>query len=120
MAAPDGLRRDRADARRRLGPGALAGQGALRGGAGALPVTVFRIFEAKARGEIASARDLFLEYAAGLGINLGYQGFSEEIARLPGEYAPPRGRLLLAEEGGRLVGCAGLRPLKDEIAEMKR
>jgi putative acetyltransferase len=64
---------------------------------------------------IAMAAALFREYASSLGINLSFQHFEEELASLPGDYAPPRGRLLLANDG-----CVALRPLSDDVCEMKR
>lgn len=66
------------------------------------------------------ARKLFQEYAASLDFSLCFQGFEQELAGLPGNYAPPKGRLLLAWESGQAVGCVALRKLKDGIAEMKR
>jgi GNAT superfamily N-acetyltransferase len=70
--------------------------------------------------EIALVRDLFLEYANSLGFSLCFQGFDTELAGLPGDYAPPEGRLLLAEYDGRLAGCGALHKLKPGICEMKR
>jgi putative acetyltransferase len=73
--------------------------------------------------EIAQARVLFEEYAASIGVDLCFQNFSEELATLPGAYAPPRGALLLAGTALRPSGCVALRPLPDGdplTGEMKR
>lgn len=78
------------------------------------------IKQARSEEEIAQAGELFLEYAAWLGADLSFQEFERELAGLPGAYAPPRGRLLLAVEDGRLAGCGALRPLEESIAELKR
>jgi len=70
---------------------------------------------------VAQVRALFLEYRDELGIDLCFQGFDREVASLPGDYAPPRGRLFLAQVGDRFAGCVGLRPLSDAgTCEMKR
>ena len=61
--------------------------------------------------DIALARALFLEYAQWLQVDLCFQGFEEELATLPGAYAPPRGRLLLAGRPDAAFGCIALRPL---------
>lgn len=74
--------------------------------------------------ELAQVRDIFREYAQGLGVDLCFQQFDDELAGLPGEYAPPRGALLLAHVDGALAGCCALRPLDSadypNAAEMKR
>lgn len=70
--------------------------------------------------EMDDIRALFLEYADSLEISLCFQNFEAELAGLPGKYAPPSGRLLLAREGKQSVGCAGFRWLEAGICEMKR
>ncbi len=79
-----------------------------------------QIIQATTHDEIAVARALFEEYAASLEIDLCFQGFAEELANLPGVYAPPRGRLLLARNGDVVSGCAALRPLEAMTCELKR
>ena len=70
--------------------------------------------------DIAATRALFEEYAASLGIDLCFQDFEKELATLPGSYAPPSGRLLLAMRGNQIAGCVALRRLEQDICEMKR
>lgn len=70
--------------------------------------------------QIAQARELFLEYAQSLGFSLCFQNFDQELAGLPGDYAPPSGRLLLAEFDSHLAGCVALHKLDSAICEMKR
>jgi putative acetyltransferase len=76
--------------------------------------------QAESQAQLAQARELFLEYAQSLGFSLCFQNFDQELARLPGGYAPPEGRLLLAEYEGRVVGCVALHQLEPGICEMKR
>ncbi|MGO8795920.1 MAG: GNAT family N-acetyltransferase [Candidatus Sulfotelmatobacter sp.] len=76
--------------------------------------------QAESPTQLAQARELFLEYAQSLGFSLCFQNFDKELAGLPGDYAPPQGRLLLAEDNGQLAGCVALHQLNTEICEMKR
>src|SRR5579871_6389844 len=66
--------------------------------------------------DLDEIRTMLREYAAWLQVDLCFQGFEKELAELPGEYAPPRGRLLYADS----AGCVALRPIDDSICEMKR
>jgi len=70
--------------------------------------------------QVEDVRQLLREYEASLNVSLCFQGFEKELAELPGDYAPPRGRLLLAYDDGRPAGCIALRALNDETCEMKR
>jgi putative acetyltransferase len=76
--------------------------------------------QAESPHQIAAARELFLEYAQSLGFSLCFQNFDQELAELPGDYAPPEGRLLLAEYDGHVAGCVALHKLDAEACEMKR
>ena len=78
------------------------------------------ITQARAESDIALVKELFVEYAASIGIDLEYQGFSKELAGLPGKYAPPSGDLLLATTNGEAVGCVALRALGPAKLELKR
>jgi len=81
-----------------------------------------RIVQATTEDDIQAARRLFSDYAASLGIDLGFQDFESELATLPGDYAPPQGALLLAVEDDRVLGCVALRPLEPaaRMGELKR
>jgi putative acetyltransferase len=70
------------------------------------------IRHARSHSDIGLAHALFVEYARGLNVDLCFQGFEQELATLPGVYAPPRGRLLLAGPPGAAFGCIALRPLE--------
>lgn len=88
---------------------------------GVMPSTGFVINPVRSPEDLAATMALFEAYAASLGINLSYQNFVEEMAAMPGKYAPPKGVLLLARgAGGTPLGCVGLRPLEDNCCEMKR
>jgi GNAT superfamily N-acetyltransferase len=70
--------------------------------------------------EAESVRVLFREYADSLGFDLCFQGFEQELADLPGQYAPPSGFLLLATAGAEPAGCVALKKFADGVSEMKR
>jgi len=74
--------------------------------------------------DLEELRGIFREYAQSLGVDLCFQQFDRELAELPGEYAAPRGTLLMARVDGELAGCCALRPLDaadyPNAAEMKR
>ena len=78
------------------------------------------IMDASSGDELLQVRTLFEEYAASLGIDLCFQDFAQELATLPGSYAPPRGRLLLGCWNREPAGCVALRPLQNGRCEMKR
>ena len=80
----------------------------------------FAVLQAESPDQIAQARELFLEYAESLGFSLCFQNFDQELAGLPGDYAPPGGCLLLAEFQGELAGCVALHRFDHDICEMKR
>src|SRR5437588_234721 len=79
-----------------------------------------RIVAAHTDGDLAVARGLFAEYASSLDTDLCFQNFEQELNDLPGRYAPPRGRLLLAWEQTEAAGCVALREFAAGICEMKR
>jgi putative acetyltransferase len=85
-----------------------------------LAKNMVEVFNAVDPTDIEIARQLFREYNAELGIDLGFQDFTTEVAMLPGAYALPHGRLLLARSGAELLGCVALRSLPDHTCEMKR
>ncbi|MDT7806844.1 MAG: hypothetical protein QOJ70_657 [Acidobacteriota bacterium] len=70
--------------------------------------------------EIEEARALFKEYADSTGIDLCFQNFGQELAELPGDYAPPSGRLIIAYSDEDAAGCIALRRIEDGVCEMKR
>lgn len=74
--------------------------------------------------DLLAVRDIFIEYASTLSVDLCFQDFDAELAALPGDYAAPRGALLLARVDGAIAGCCALRPMDSSdypnAAEMKR
>ena len=99
--------------------GALRGSSSRRSGSAAGASRIVAVDGSDAA-HVAAARTLFREYADSLGIDLGFQHFERELAGLPGDYAPPRGLLLLAVAGHEPAGCVALRPLRNATAELKR
>ena len=83
-------------------------------------VARFEIVEAVDVRDVVECRALFVEYQQGLGVSLCFQDFDAELANLPGDYAPPRGRLYLAKHAGGAAGCVALRPKGADDAELKR
>jgi putative acetyltransferase len=82
-------------------------------------MSVIKIRRAKDH-DVPHLRRLFSDYASELRLDLGFQHFAQELEGLPGDYARPKGELLLALEGGLPVGCVAMRPLAPGICEMKR
>jgi ribosomal protein S18 acetylase RimI-like enzyme len=78
------------------------------------------IVHADSEKDVKVVRALFLEYAESLGFSLCFQDFDHELERLPGNYAPPDGRLLLACLNKAAVGCVGVQRLSPDLCEMKR
>jgi ribosomal protein S18 acetylase RimI-like enzyme len=79
-----------------------------------------RIAEAASPADMDTARALFREYQESVGVDLCFQGFERELRDLPGAYAPPQGRLLIAWEGGEPAACGALRTIEPGVSEMKR
>jgi len=79
-----------------------------------------RLTRAETDEQVEQARTLFKEYEAATGVDLCFQNFAQELASLPGDYAPPAGRLLLAYEAEEAAGCVALRKVDDAVCEMKR
>jgi len=79
-----------------------------------------RFIQATSRQDLEQARDLFREYSISIEIDLCFQKFDQEVAGLPGDYAPESGRLLLAFVDEKVAGCVALRPVDHEACEMKR
>jgi putative acetyltransferase len=78
------------------------------------------LIQASSTEEIQQARRLFEEYASWVEISLCFQNFDQEVANLPGDYAPPSGRVFLAIEDDKVMGCVALRKIGEGIGEMKR
>ena len=81
---------------------------------------MLKTVQVKSEPELFSIRELFKEYTDSLGFDLAFQNFEKEFAELPGQYAFPNGRLLLAFEDEKIVGGVALRKFSEGICEMKR
>ena len=81
---------------------------------------LLKLIQAESMEQVALARLLIREYADSLGVDLCFQDFEKELAGLPGDYAPPDGRLYLAFVGEQPAGCVGLRKIAGGASEMKR
>ena len=79
-----------------------------------------QIIPVESREHLDAIRQLFTEYSHSLDIDLCFQGFTQELAELPGRYAVPEGRLFLMLEGATIAGCVALRKIGDGTCEMKR
>ena len=78
------------------------------------------IVQAHSTDQLRIIRELFSEYAKAIEVDLCFQSFDRELAGLPGHYAPPEGRLLLASDNSQPAGCVALRKIAGDICEMKR
>lgn len=79
-----------------------------------------QIYEARFPEDLDVVRAMFREYAESLAIDLSFQDFESEVANLPGKFAAPHGRVLLARNNGQVIGCIAMRPLNGATCEMKR
>jgi GNAT superfamily N-acetyltransferase len=87
---------------------------------GAMPDSQIVVVPADFPSDVAEVRAYFMEYAGSLGVDLDFQDFGRELAELPGDYARPRGVVLLARGKWEVAGGVALRPLAGDVAEMKR
>ena len=81
---------------------------------------MLQIVDAHTHEHIPFVRELFHEYAAALGFHLCFQDFERELAELPGRYAPPEGRILVASWDAKPAGCVAMKKLGEGLCEMKR
>lgn len=81
---------------------------------------MLKFIQPESQEDLRHTRELFQEYEASLGIRLCFQNFERELTGLPGDYAPPQGRLLLALHETQIAGCVAVRRIDGETCEMKR
>ena len=79
-----------------------------------------QIVHAVSQEQISIVRELFIEYAQSLNVDLCFENLDKEVKELPGVYAPPQGSLLLAKDGTRIAGCVALKKVDNRVCEMKR
>lgn len=79
-----------------------------------------KLLQADFQKHLSLIREILEEYARSLGFDLHFQEFTREVTELPGDYAPPGGRFLLALEEDKVAGCVALRKLEEGVCEMKR
>src|SRR5690242_9476544 len=96
------------------------GEGTMRKETTASNTQSVRIIPSHAEPHLSNLRELFIEYANSLETDLCFQNFNQELAELPGRYAPPAGALFLALRDSQVAGCVALRPIANGICEMKR
>jgi len=77
-------------------------------------------YQAENEAHVEEARRLFREYESSVGVDLCFQNFQSELEGLPGDYAPPAGRLIIALDGEASAGCVALRKIDEGVCEMKR
>ena len=85
-----------------------------------MPRDMLRLIGAETPEHWKEARHLIERYAASLDFDLDFQDFVHELDSLPGDYGPPNGAFLLAQQNDRFVGCVALRKCSDRTCEMKR
>lgn len=83
-------------------------------------MSIVKISHVRNEQDIETARTLFREYEDKMGLDLCFQGFEAELASLPGNYAEPSGRLLIATTDDAVAGCIALKMIDQETCEMKR
>lgn len=81
---------------------------------------MIRVYEASSEHDLNTVKSLFAEYVSSLGYELNFDHFDRDIKELPGKYAPPDGRLLLAECDDDVAGCVAMRKIDNDVCEMKR
>jgi putative acetyltransferase len=83
-----------------------------------------KIIEVQTNSELQQVKELFRKYYEFLahdhGLDISYQGIEDELATLPGKFTAPKGRLIMAVNSEQPMGCAALRPIDEQVCELKR